>query len=318
MGEELDRMMWLRRWSYTFLVLFIVAIAVIIGLLIFMNTGDYYGTNKDFNNIVAQGEVESKTIELDEFSKLYFFSQVNQNQRTLFTNAIPNLKIVDSLEYKVEITSNADILDKLDIFALEEGICVSFKDEHYNSILNGRKSYRGLYVDASKFDITVYAPIAYLVSDAEFNLDFEAPNVQTLVVAVNGEISKGRIYDVNSDAVGIFLSGKSDLAISGESREYTELLVKHNSKLDVSELKMRVISETTASQLFALSSIKYANRVKYSFDNIGFIITVAMILGSVLLFVGFVVFRILFLKQKKEIDQYIEQVETEGKFLQIP
>jgi hypothetical protein len=236
----------------------------------------------------------------------------------LFTNAIPNLKIVDSLEYKMEITSNAEVLDKLDISVLENVLNVSFKDEYYNDVSKMGRSYRGLYVDASKFDVTVYAPVAYLVSDAEFNLDFEAPKVKTLVVTINGEISNGRIYNVNSDLCGISLSGKSNVAVSGESREYTELFVKHNSRLDVSELKTQVISEQATSQIFGISSIKYADRVKYSFDNIGFLITVAIIIGSTLLIVGFIVFRMLFLKQKKEIDQYIEQVEAKGKFLQNP
>ncbi len=316
MGEEFDRMMGLRKWSIVFLVLLLVALVVIIGVVIFMNTGDYAGANRNFNKIVAENDIESKTLELDNFSKLYFFSQGHNNQRTLFTGAIPNLKIVDSQEYKIELTSNGDILSKLDVLLEDDALYIDFKEEHYDTISRVGKSYKGLYVDCAKLDVTIYAPVSYLVSDAELDLDFEAPNAKALIVAVNGEIRSGRIYGVSSDAVGIFVSGNSNVSVSGEAREYAELMVKHSSSLDASELKTAVVSETVASQLFGISLIRYADRVKYSIDDVGFILSVAMIFALILLLAGFVVFRILFLRQKKELDQFIDQVKKEGNFLQ--
>lgn len=318
MGEELDRMMGLRKWSIVFLVLLIIAIVLIVGIIIFMNVGDYSGTNNDFNKVVAEAELDGKTIELENFSKLYFFSQSHKNQRTLFKKVIPNLKIINSQEYKIEITSNSDILSMLDITLEDNALFVDFKQEHYHNVSRMGRTYKGLYVDCAKFDITVYAPINYLVSDAEVNLDFEAPNVKTLVILVNGEISEGRIHNISSEALGIFLSGRSRVSASGEAKEYTELLVKHNSKLDVSELKTPVVSETISSQLFSISSIKYSDRVKYSIDNMGFILSVAIVFAVLIVLVGFIVLRVLFLKQKKELDQFIAQVEKEGNFLQIP
>ncbi|MBQ8146061.1 MAG: hypothetical protein IJ039_04700 [Clostridia bacterium] len=318
MGEELDRMMRLRKWSIVFLVLFIVAVIAIIGVVIFMNTGDYAGTNRSFNKITAQNDIQTKAVNVDAFSKLYFFSQSYENKRTLFTNAIPDLKIVDSKEYKIEFTSNGDILSKLDIVSKDDALYIDFNEEYYNNISRMGKSYKGLYVDCAELSVTVYAPVCYLVSDAELNLDFETPDVKTLIVIVNGEIRQGRIYGVSSDAIGIFVSGNSSASVSGESREYTELLVKHNSNLDVSGLKTPVVSETVSSQIFGISYVKHADRVKYSIDSVGFVLSVAMVLGAMLLLAGFIVFQILFLKQKKEIDQFIDEVEKEGNFLQNP
>ncbi|MBO4982840.1 MAG: DUF2807 domain-containing protein [Clostridia bacterium] len=318
MGEELDRMMGLRKWSIVFLVLLIIAIVLIVSIIIFMNVGDYSGTNNDFNKVVAVAELDGKTIELENFSKLYFFSQSHKNQRTLFKKVIPNLKIINSQEYKIEITSNSDILSMLDITLEDNALFVDFKQEHYHNVSRMGRTYKGLYVDCAKFDITVYAPINYLVSDAEFNVDFEAPKAQTFIVLVNGEISDGRIYDVDAEVMGVFLSGNSNASVSGEVREYTELLVKHSSRLDASELNTPVINDRASSQLFGISSIKYKDRVKYSINDLGFILSVAIVFAVLIVLAGFIVLRVLFLKQKKELDQFIAQVEKEGNFLQIP
>ena len=96
MGEEIDRMMLMRRLFIIFLVVLCVLVATVVILLITMGSGDYGGSNSDFNVVDDYGEVVKETVSLEKSDTLYFFSERYKSQRTLFLDATPSLKIVNS------------------------------------------------------------------------------------------------------------------------------------------------------------------------------------------------------------------------------
>ena len=90
-----------------------------------------------------------------------------------------------------------------------------------------------------------------------------------------------------------------------------------SSEIDAENLITPKTTATVSSQLFAFSYVDGYEFFESSLTSMGFLITVALVLFLIAIAVAYAIFQIKFLKQKKELDLYIEKVETEGKFLDI-
>ena len=173
MRREVEKMMRLRRISIIFVILLGIFGSIVAGMIVFMNTGDYNGINPQFGKYEASGEVETKSyqMEKDSFNSVLFFSMRYMNQRTLFRGYAPSLKIVNSDEYRVEVKANRELFEKLKLTVVEGCLCVHFDDELYGYVERNNRIYKGLFIDCEIFEMTVYAPISTLATDAEIALD---------------------------------------------------------------------------------------------------------------------------------------------------
>ena len=317
MDVEIDRMMLLRRISIICLIVLVVAVGVIAATVVLMSTGDYSGANSDFAEIEDYGAAVTKRLKIEKCEYMYFFSEELGGRRTLFTDEIPNLKIVNSDKYLVEVKASQGLIDKLDVSVKDNALMFTFKEEIYNVITRGSSQYKGLYIDCDAFDVTVYAPISRLASSSEINLDFDVAAADLVAIIVSGEVRSGKIYNVNSETLVCSMSGESDIEVSGKVRKTAHFEAFHSSEIDAENLITPKTTATVSSQLFAFSYVDGYEFFESSITSMGFLITVALVLFLIAIAVAYAIFQIKFLKQKKELDLYIEKVETEGKFLDI-
>ena len=319
MRRQFERMMRLRAFSIFFGVLFALAICAMIAVILILNTGDYHGTNGDFGEYSASGEEQSKTYKFEEFKYLYFFSRDYKGELTLFTSAIPNLRIVNSDRYEVVVRSNKEILDKLEFNLIEDSLVIDFNEKLYKKTGDEGQEYKGLYVECSNIDVTVYAPISYLNTDAEINLNYDAPKADNIIVLVKGEARECNIKNIDCQNLIASFCGNSNVTISGKATGTAQVIARHNSSIDATGFaKPKKTDSTISCQLFGFSSIEYKDDTIGSYTEAGFVITWVSI--AILLVLGglVVMFRVKFFKQKKEIDIYIEKAKKEERYLKIP
>ena len=317
MRREIERMMRLRFFSILFCVALVLVLVGIIFLSVIITTGDYSGVNKDFARIEDSGAQEIKGYELDKFEEVYLFSEKYKNQRTLFTKKLPNLKIVNSDRYYVEISASPELTQKLDVQVVDEKLVVTFDNKHYADVIREGRTYRGLFVECEGFEVTVYAPIKLLRTSAEITLDYQAPKTENINVYIDGEVTEAKIYDVDCNSIQLVVCGMSSVILEGKASS-AQIVARHNSKVDAGNFQCKRVNASVTCQLFGFSYINYQDGFEHSFFESGFVVTVVLIAASAIFALLFIVLRIKFFKQKKEIDEYIAKAKAEEKYLKIP
>ena len=318
MGEEIDRMMLLRKISIIFFIIFCLFVASVVIILVTMGSGDYGGSNSSFAVVDDYGEPVTKSINFEKSDALYFFSERYKSERTLFLDETPSLKIVNSDKYSIEITAPKGLADKLCVEMVEGCVVVSFNQEMYKNVKGESSTYKGLYVNCDVFDVTVYAPISSLYTSAELTLDYEAPVSDTMEIDVIGEIIEGSIHGINTKKLTCRVMGASTLELLGKVTETAHLEVWHNSKIHATELETFEVSTSVQTQIFGLSYISGDGYTAYNLSDMGTLITWGLVLALIATLFLTVFFRIKFVKQRKELDDFIDKVETEGNFLIKP
>lgn len=318
MRREVERMMRLRRISIVFAVLGAIVLVAMAAMGIISTIGDYSGVNDEFAEIETEAQVGTKSFNIQPADKLLFFSEGVRNERTLFLNSIPNLTIHNSDKYYVEVTANKDLLDKLEVTTVEDQIRFSFQKKYYNPVTANGRDYRGLFVDCTQFDVHVYAPITEFYTSAEINLEYNAPKCETLAISVIGEIRDGRVYGVDSNALVAGFCGASNVSFEGEVSGHSVIEVMHNSRIDASMLKTKSLSTSVSCQIYGFSYVIGQDVAEYSFTKAGFVLTVVSVVLALLFATLFIITRIMFFKQKEEIDRYVEKRKEEERYLKIP
>ena len=316
MGEEIDRMIESKRRAIFFFVLLLISIAIIIVALVVMGSGDYSGSNDEFAHIKAYGEVQTRRYDISDSDALLFFFDEHKEERTLFLEAIPNLKIVNSDKYYVEVTTNKDLFDILEVGSSEKMLSFDFKSECYNHVTEAKSSYeKGLYVECSAFDVTVYAPVSQVFTSAEIVLDYQAPKAELIRIYVIGELQESRVYDIDAEYLNCLVCGETDLTISGNVSKEAAISAYHNSKVDAESLNVPLAYTYATSQLFGYSSISGNGYSDSSFISLGYALTWFLVLLPLALAGVFTLFFVKFIKRKRSIDAFIARVEAEGNFV---
>ena len=318
MRREFERMMRLRFFSIVCCIALVLSLVGIVAMSVIITTGDYSGVNSDFAEIVDTGSPESKEYNLEKFENVYFFSENYRKQRTLFTSKVPHLKIVNSDRYAVEIKARQTLLEKLDVQVIENSLVVTFENKYYEDVVREGRTYRGLFVECEGFEVTVYAPVSQLTTDAEITLDYQTPKASSIVARINGEVREARIYDIDCDYLSASFCGMSNVTLEGKVQSKADIVARHNSKVDAQGLQCKNVRSDVTCQLFGFSYIKNPYGGAHSFFESGFVVTIILILLPVVFGSLFVILRIKFFKQKKEIDEYIEKAKAEEKYLKIP
>jgi len=239
--------------------------------------------DNEYAKISFNGKSTTKEYEFDEFNYLYFFNDMDSltefTKNTVFVDFVPDLKIINSEEYKVVITANSDVFEKMKVDLSGETSCfgdgksliITFIDECYIPVHIDDESYdydTGLYVSMDKLEVTIFAPIYNLRSEVGFNIDFEAPQCSDMLINIRD--AKGTIKNIMANNFELYCSGTSNLELSGEVKENVKLSIRHNTKIDANNLiiNKKTFEVSSALLINNLSYIKYKNIYHIQFFSI--------------------------------------------------
>lgn len=248
--------------SVSFLILTVLSIGLNLFLKTLINDSDHI--DEEYASLEFDGQIESREYSFESFECLSFFydrdSLTDFSKKTCYLGAVPHLKIVNSDEYRVEITTNADVFDRLKIGTSEDRLVITMADDCYVPVHVDDVSYdydTGLYLTLDKFEVTVYAPIRSFSADGQLTLDYEAPKCERLSIDFSFEGVDGSIHGIDSESLVLYCSGTSNLSLSGEVGGTTRIMIFHNTKIDATELDMKKRDFFVSTQLFGgLSYIK--------------------------------------------------------------
>ena len=254
----------MRKIGLIICVIFFIFSVALNGLIIFWVLSDD-GIDQEFAQIAFDGEIETREYKFDEFCELTFFYDrdplTDFSKLTRYLGAIPHLKIVNSNEYKVEITANSDAFDKLKIGTSEDRLVITMADDCYVPVHTDDPDYdydTGLYITMEKFDVTVYAPIQALSADGRLTLDYQAPTCEVLSVNCAYFGVDGKIYDIDCDKLFFYCSATSNVSLQGRVKGLARMSIWHNTKVDASELEINQRDFYISTQyLGGLSYIKH-------------------------------------------------------------
>lgn len=246
-----------------FSLLFIISSGILASIYV-MKSIDTKSIDPQYATAVFDEDIKTQEYEFDEFNRLYFLHDrdpiTSFTKKTSLLGTTPTLKIVNSNDYRVEITTNADVFDKLKIatYSNEDNpdyvsLTITFTDDCYIPVHTDDSSYdydTGLYVDFDKFDVTVYAPISSIFVDSEIIFDYEAPKCEKMTMHFAYEGTEGVIHHINTDYLSLYCSGTSNIMLSGEVHEKSSIYIWHNSKIDISDLETKAKDFRVSSALF--------------------------------------------------------------------
>ncbi|MBE6904443.1 MAG: hypothetical protein E7480_07535 [Ruminococcaceae bacterium] len=226
--------------------------------------GKKISIDSEYAMYVANGDIAVKKYDIEECSALYFFeAEFSKGKRTLFTNEVPNLKIINDTEYYVEISANKEIHDVIDISLSDNVLIIECKDDIYNRVHEDDTSYDynyGLYVDCEKLDITVHAPISRFYTDTNLTLDFDAAKADKVVAELAFGVDKGVIYNIDAKSFRLICSGSSRVELIGNVSETAEIKLWHDSRVDAKKL---TASEWDTDVSRAIGGFSYISREKW-------------------------------------------------------
>ena len=277
------------------------AISAAIMLLILVSNDD---SRIDPEYVVHEfeGEIEKREFKLDQFSTLCFIYDVdpldaNGTKKTKMLGSAPVLNIVNSEDYRVEITANSDMYDALSLEVYEDwtpessALFIAFKDEYYVPVYEYDTSYDydlGMYIGFDQFEVTVYAPVNTLLVDGAVVLDYEAPKCDKMRVEFSYEGTKADIHDIDALNLKLVCSGDSDIKLSGKVEGEADISIWHQSKIDADELTAGSTDfYVSSSMLYGFSYIKYgATYHLQPYNNIFQMVVVAIVYLSPILWLG--------------------------------
>ena len=244
-----------------FAVLFIISTAILIWFYDWSNDD---GVDPEYAVAVFEQEIVTRQFEFDTFDRLYFLNDrdplTSFSKKTKILGATPTLKIVNSNEYRVGITANADVFDALKIATNDDSndnrstLIVTFSDKCYVPVHTDDSSYdydTGLYADFDKFEVTVYAPISSLFVDSKVILDYQAPKCEKMHADFSHEGTEANIYDIDTANFRLNCGGTSKITLSGKVKGESKISAWHQTKIDASDL------DTDTKDFYVSSSVLY-------------------------------------------------------------
>lgn len=277
------------------------AISAAIMLLILVSNDD---SRIDSEYVVHEfeGEIEKREFKLDQFSTLCFIYDVDPlaasgTKKTKMLGSAPVLNIVNSEDYRVEITANSDMYDALSLEVYEDwtpessALFIAFKDEYYVPVYEYDTSYDydlGMYIGFDQFEVTVYAPVSTLLVDGAVVLDYEAPKCNNMRVEFSYEGTKADIHGIDALNLKLVCGGDSDIKLSGKVEGEADISIWHQSKIDADELTAGSTDfYVSSSMLYGFSYIKYgATYHLQPYNNIFQMVVAAIVYLSPILWLG--------------------------------
>ena len=100
-----------------YFILFVLSSTILAWMYSLVLESEQY--DNEYAKISFDGKSTTKEYEFDEFNYLYFFYDMDSltefTKNTVFVDFVPDLKIINSEEYKVVITANSDVFEKMKV-----------------------------------------------------------------------------------------------------------------------------------------------------------------------------------------------------------
>ena len=208
-----------RRMNTVFLVIVSICLTISFLILALYTTiivdswfnGDKIRIDSEYEKYIADDEIAVKKYTIDQCSTLRFFDDFN-GKKTLFINAVPKLKIINDTECYIEISTNKDLLDIIDVRLSENEIIMECNDVIYNRVHEDDTSYDydyGLYIDCTELDISVHAPISKFYTDTNLELNFDVAKADDVIVDFSFDGVSGVISNIDAKNFTLYCSGAS-------------------------------------------------------------------------------------------------------------
>ena len=218
----------------------------------------------EFATIVFDSEIEKRNFKFEEFSTLYFLNDHDPltkfSKKTRILGSTPNLNIINSEDYRVEVTANSDVFEKLKIGQKDDTLVITLSDDCYVPVHVDDHEYAydtGLYATFGMFEVTVYAPIDTLAVDSTVSLDYQAPKCEKTYIRFSFDGTEAKIYDIDTKNLELYCKGDSHLNISGNVENSAKIMALHNTQVDASELTSKYTDFFVSSYVLGNSYIKY-------------------------------------------------------------
>ena len=268
--------------------------------------------DSEYEKYIADEDIVVKKYNIGQCNTLRFFDDFS-GKKTLFINAVPKLNIINDTDCYVEISTNKELLDIIDVSFSEDGIVIDCNDMAYNRVHEDDTSYDydyGLYIDCTFLDISVHAPISKFYTDTNLELNFDVAKADDVIVDVSYDGVRGVISNIDAKNFTLYCSGISELDLIGNVSDTAKVMLWHNSHVNASKLTAKTW-DTTVSR--ALGGFSYLVRDKwYHFQ--GDIIGGPTNIIEFLIFAPFVlwlVLEVMLIKKRRKILQQI-LVENEA------
>lgn len=220
-----------------------------------------------------EGTLESREYTFDNFTKCYFLNSYDPitdfSKGTEFKGAIPNLRIIDSDEYKVVIEANKDLFDaiKIDVYNEKDSIkslTIAFSDDCYLPVHVNDLSYAydaGLYITFDKFDVTIYGKVQSLLSDNALNLSYMAPQCEKMYISLeNDKKVNANIYNIDTNEFELRCADKDKIKLAGNVKNKARIYSYGNAKIDANDLIIGTKDFNIYSGFLELSYVKCSDR----------------------------------------------------------
>ena len=251
-------------------------------LWIFLPVAADFTLDTEYAILTANDEVITQIYPIDHCDSLWFFhaSFSNGNKRTLFINAIPDIKIINDEKYYIELNTNKSIHDVISISVEDRILDIDLQDNCYNSVHEEDTSYdydSGLYVDCTAFDITVHAPIGIFRTNTQTILDFDVAKSDKTIIDFSFEGTQANIYNIDTKKLWFNCSGSSNVILSGSASVEATLMVWHDTRVDATELNADFSGNFVSNRPFGISYIKHDGITQFNPFDLGSILSVALI-----------------------------------------
>ncbi len=227
--------------------------------------------SSEYATYVADDDIITKKYDLEPCDTLRFFDD-NERKHAVFSNAKPELKIVDDSEYFVEITANGKLHDVIDIRVKDGTAIIECKDEKYNKVSKHGISdvdFLGLNVGCTNFDLTVHAPIAYLYSYTNLELDFQPAKGDTVYVDLSYGNTNGVVSGIEAEIFKLSCSGTTKLTVEGSVSDTADIRLWHNSKINAENLSAKNWNTDVSRGIGGFSYIVKDKWYQFEMDFIG-------------------------------------------------
>ena len=215
----------------------IVALYTAVIVSSWLNVGEIT-IDSEYAQYIADDEVVAKKYDIDQCATLRFFDD-SESKKTLFINAVPKLEIVNDNQNYIEICTNKELLDIIDVSLSEDRISIKCDDSAYNRVHENDTSYDydyGMYIDCTSLDITVHAPISKFYTDTNLELNFDVAKADDVIVDFSFDGVSGVISNINAKNFTLYCSGFSKLNLIGNVSDTAKIMLWHNSRVNASEL----------------------------------------------------------------------------------
>ncbi len=268
-----------RIFTVTVTVFLIISVFILVAYLflcVMIHSKDIEKIDGEYAMFKAEEQVESKIYTFENSESLKFFADycnlIKAPKITKFLTTVPILKIINDGESYVEITTNKDVHDIINVYDFDDDIVIDFKNEFYNTIHQDNIDYDydyGLYVDCSVFEVIVHASILKFETNIKHEIDFDVAPGDKVDCDFGHHGVYGRIYNIESKEFDMNCGGITRLELYGTVENNARLMIFHDSRIDARKLSAGEFDNFVSRGMGGISYIRFDKWYKFHCNIIG-------------------------------------------------